>query len=102
MLALTRSAASRWRTFAFSRGYASKRKTVKEHPNAQSLTDALHVLKAVEAGRPMHQYEIHVQCKIEKSTPLIRGSVMLPKGLKDEAKVLVFAEVCEMSFVFSN
>ncbi|OZJ02429.1 hypothetical protein BZG36_04461, partial [Bifiguratus adelaidae] len=46
----------------------------------------------VEAGRPMHQYEIHVQCKIEKSTPLIRGSVMLPKGLKDESKVLVFAE----------
>ncbi|CAO3668224.1 unnamed protein product [Umbelopsis vinacea] len=47
---------------------------------------------AVEVGRPQHQLEMHVQCKIEKSTPPIRGSIILPRGVKQEASILVFAE----------
>jgi large subunit ribosomal protein L1 len=72
-------------------GYASK-KTVKENPNALDLHEAIRILKAVEVGRPQHQFEMHVQCKIEKSTPPIRGSISLPRGVKQEASILVFAE----------
>lgn len=72
-------------------GYASK-KVVKENPNALDLHEAIRVLKAVEVGRPQHQLEMHVQCKIEKSTPPIRGSIILPRGVKQEASILVFAE----------
>ncbi|CAO3668772.1 unnamed protein product [Umbelopsis ramanniana] len=72
-------------------GYASK-KTVKENPNALDLHEAIRILKAVEVGRPQHQIEMHVQCKIEKSTPPIRGSISLPRGVKQEASILVFAE----------
>ncbi|KAH8552374.1 ribosomal protein L1-like protein [Umbelopsis sp. PMI_123] len=72
-------------------GYASK-KTVKENPNAVELHEAIRILKAVEVGRPQHQLEMHVQCKIEKSTPPIRGSISLPRGIKQEASILVFAE----------
>ncbi|GAB5591851.1 hypothetical protein Unana1_06751 [Umbelopsis nana] len=72
-------------------GYASK-KVVKENPNALELHEAIRVLKAVEVGRPQHQLEMHVQCKIEKSTPPIRGSIILPRGVKQEASILVFAE----------
>jgi large subunit ribosomal protein L1 len=72
-------------------GYASK-KAVKVNPNALDLHEAIRVLKAAEVGRPQHQLEMHVQCKIEKSTPPIRGSIILPRNVKQEATILVFAE----------
>lgn len=87
-LIATRSTANRLQQAA---GYASK-KTVKENPNALDLHEAIRILKAVEVGRPQHQIEMHVQCKIEKSTPPIRGSISLPRGVKQEAAILVFAE----------
>ncbi|KAG2177731.1 hypothetical protein INT43_002978 [Umbelopsis isabellina] len=72
-------------------GYASK-KVVKVNPNALDLHEAIRVIKAAEVGRPQHQLEMHVQCKIEKSTPPIRGSIILPRNVKQEATILVFAE----------
>ncbi|KAJ2961950.1 hypothetical protein NQZ79_g2830 [Umbelopsis isabellina] len=72
-------------------GYASK-KVVKVNPNALELHEAIRVIKAAEVGRPQHQFEMHVQCKIEKSTPPIRGSIILPRNVKQEATILVFAE----------
>ncbi|KAI9485922.1 MAG: ribosomal protein L1-like protein [Benjaminiella poitrasii] len=74
------------------RTYASKKKLkVKENPDAVELTEAVNILKAMEVGNPSHQIEAHIQCKIEKSTPLIRGSLVLPKSIKQEATILVFA-----------
>ncbi|KAI7904873.1 ribosomal protein L1-like protein [Cokeromyces recurvatus] len=74
------------------RNYASKNKfKVKENPDAVKLSDAVNILKAIEVGNPSHQIEAHIQCKIEKSTPLIRGSLVLPKSIKQEATILVFA-----------
>ncbi|KAI8977344.1 ribosomal protein L5 domain-containing protein [Mycotypha africana] len=72
------------------RTYASKKKVVVD-PNAVELKEAVSILQALEVGNPQHQIEAHVQCKIEKSTPIIRGSVILPKNLKEEATILVFA-----------
>ena len=74
------------------RNYASKRKAaLRENPDAIDLKQAVNILKAFEVGNPSHQIEAHVQCKIEKSTPLIRGSLVLPKSIKQEATILVFA-----------
>jgi large subunit ribosomal protein L1 len=74
------------------RNYATKRKTtLRENPDAIDLKQAVNILKAFEVGSPSHQIEAHVQCKIEKSTPLIRGSIVLPKSIKQEATILVFA-----------
>lgn len=74
------------------RNYATKRKTAsRENPDAIDLKQAVNILKAFEVGNPSHQIEAHVQCKIEKSTPLIRGSIVLPKSIKQEATILVFA-----------
>ncbi|CEI92853.1 Putative 50S ribosomal protein L1 [Rhizopus microsporus] len=73
------------------RTYATKRKVIKENKDAIELQEAFRILKALEVGNPNHQIEAHVQCKIEKSTPLIRGSLVLPKSIKQEPTVLVFA-----------
>ncbi|KAG1436337.1 hypothetical protein G6F56_013600 [Rhizopus delemar] len=73
------------------RTYATKKKITRENKDAIALTEAFRVLKALEVGHPEHQIEAHVQCKIEKSTPLIRGSVVLPKSIKQEPTILVFA-----------
>ncbi|GAN10207.1 50S ribosomal protein L1 [Mucor ambiguus] len=74
------------------RNYATKRKAaLRENPDAIDLKQAVNILKAFEVGNPSHQIEAHVQCKIEKSTPLIRGSLVLPKSIKQEATILVFA-----------
>ncbi|KAI8981564.1 ribosomal protein L1-like protein [Pilobolus umbonatus] len=74
------------------RRYASKKKSaIKHNPDAVELSEAVRILKAFEVGNPNHQIEAHVQCKIEKSTPLIRGSIVLPKSIKQEATILVFA-----------
>ncbi|OBZ82195.1 50S ribosomal protein L1 [Choanephora cucurbitarum] len=75
-----------------ARCYATKKKaSVRFNPDAVELQQAVHILKAFEVGNPHHQIEAHVQCKIEKSTPLIRGSLVLPKSIKQEATILVFA-----------
>ncbi|KAF7722338.1 hypothetical protein EC973_003428 [Apophysomyces ossiformis] len=74
------------------RFYATKKKNVaKENPDALDIHEAVRVLKAFEVGNPAHQIEAHVQCKIEKSTPLIRGTIVLPKSIKQEATIAVFA-----------
>jgi large subunit ribosomal protein L1 len=74
------------------RFYATKKKSLaRDNPDAIDLTQAVNILKAFEVGNPSHQIEAHVQCKIEKSTPLIRGSLVLPKSIKQEATILVFA-----------
>jgi large subunit ribosomal protein L1 len=74
------------------RTYASKKSLkIRENPDAVELSQAINVLKAFEVGNPSHQIEAHIQCKIEKSTPLIRGSIVLPKSIKQEATILVFA-----------
>ena len=74
------------------RTYATKKKSALRHnPDAVELSEAVNILKAFEVGNPGHQIEAHVQCKIEKSTPLIRGSIVLPKSIKQEATILVFA-----------
>ncbi|RKP07747.1 ribosomal protein L1-like protein [Thamnocephalis sphaerospora] len=39
-----------------------------------------------------HQLELHVKCATDKHAPIVRGSIVLPKGLKQEATILVFAE----------
>ncbi|KAI8377931.1 ribosomal protein L1-like protein [Radiomyces spectabilis] len=75
-----------------ARSYASKKKfAYKENPDALDVKQAVRVLQALEVGHPTHQIEAHIQCKIEKSTPLIRGSIVLPKNIKQEATILVFA-----------
>ncbi|KAI8347629.1 ribosomal protein L1-like protein [Choanephora cucurbitarum] len=75
-----------------TRYYATKKKaSIKFNPDAVELQQAVNILKAMEVGNPHHQIEAHVQCKIEKSTPLIRGSLVLPKSIKQEATILVFA-----------
>ncbi|KAI8147963.1 ribosomal protein L1-like protein [Fennellomyces sp. T-0311] len=76
-----------------NRTFVSKKKkaAARENPDALDIQEAVRVLKAFEVGHPSHQIEAHVQCKIEKSTPLIRGSVVLPRSIKQEATVLVFA-----------
>ncbi|RUS19469.1 ribosomal protein L1-like protein [Endogone sp. FLAS-F59071] len=83
-------------TFSFLqiRGYASKKKkVVKVNPNAIPLAQAFEVLQAVEVGNPNHKIEMHLECKIEKSTPPIRGSIILPNSLAQESvRILVFAE----------
>ncbi|KAI8093379.1 ribosomal protein L1-like protein [Halteromyces radiatus] len=71
--------------------YATKKSTAKVNPDAVDVHQALKVLKAMEVGHPSHQIEAHIQCKIEKSTPLIRGSLVLPKSIKQEATIVVFA-----------
>ncbi|KAI9282240.1 ribosomal protein L1-like protein [Sporodiniella umbellata] len=73
------------------RSYATKKKVVRQNQDAIELSEAFRVLKAFEVGNPQHQIEAHIQCKIEKSTPLIRGSVVLPKSIKQEPTILVFA-----------
>jgi large subunit ribosomal protein L1 len=79
------------RCFTQVRSYATKKKVVRHNPDAVELSQAVQILKAFEVGNPSHQIEAHVQCKIEKSTPLIRGSLVLPKSIKQEATILVFA-----------
>ncbi|KAG2237814.1 hypothetical protein INT48_002115 [Thamnidium elegans] len=80
------------RCFTQVRTYATKKKSsVRHNPDAVELSQAVQILKAFEVGNPSHQIEAHVQCKIEKSTPLIRGSLVLPKSIKQEATILVFA-----------
>jgi large subunit ribosomal protein L1 len=80
------------RCFTQVRSYATKKKlSVRDNPDAIELSQAVNILKAFEVGNPSHQIEAHVQCKIEKSTPLIRGSLVLPKSIKQEATILVFA-----------
>lgn len=72
--------------------YATKKSAAsKLNPDAVNVTEAVRVLKAMEVGHPSHQIEAHIQCKIEKSTPLIRGSLVLPKSIKQEATIVVFA-----------
>lgn len=77
-----------------SRSYVSKKKkkaAAREDPDALDMQEAVRVLKAFEVGEPSHQIEAHIQCKIEKSTPIIRGSLVLPRSIKQEATILVFA-----------
>ncbi|KAI8070416.1 ribosomal protein L1-like protein [Gongronella butleri] len=71
--------------------YATKKKAMRVNPDAVDVQQAVKVLQAMEVGHPGHKVEAHIQCKIEKSTPLIRGSVVLPKSIKQEATILVFA-----------
>lgn len=72
--------------------YATKKSAAsKLNPDAVDVPQAVQVLKAMEVGHPSHQIEAHIQCKIEKSTPLIRGSLVLPKSIKQEATIVVFA-----------
>lgn len=74
------------------RFYASKKKSAAlQNPDAVDVQEAVRILQALEVGHPSHQIEAHVQCKVEKSTPLIRGSVVLPRSIRQEAIVLVFA-----------
>ncbi|KAG2223846.1 hypothetical protein INT45_012719 [Circinella minor] len=77
-----------------TRTFVSKKKkkaAARENPDALDIQEAVRVLHAFEVGNPQHQIEAHIQCKIEKSTPLIRGSVVLPRNIKQEATILVFA-----------
>lgn len=92
-IAATRSTATRCLFTTQRRLYATKKKSLASHnnPDAVDLAQAVNILKAFEVGNPSHQIEAHVQCKIEKSTPLIRGSLVLPKSIKQEATILVFA-----------
>ncbi|KAI8343399.1 ribosomal protein L1-like protein [Chlamydoabsidia padenii] len=72
--------------------YATKKSAAQKiNPDAVDVNQAVRVLKAMEVGHPSHQIEAHIQCKIEKSTPLIRGSLVLPKSIKQEATIVVFA-----------
>ncbi|ORX57443.1 ribosomal protein L1 [Hesseltinella vesiculosa] len=68
-----------------------KKASSRLNPDAVDVPEAVRVLQAMEVGHPTHKIEAHIQCKIEKSTPLIRGSVVLPKNIKQEATILVFA-----------
>ena len=80
--------------FVLTRTFVSKKKkkaAARENPDALDIQEAVRVLHAFEVGNPQHQIEAHIQCKIEKSTPLIRGSVVLPRNIKQEATILVFA-----------
>ncbi|KAI8875714.1 ribosomal protein L1 [Backusella circina FSU 941] len=79
--------------FTQARTYATKKNklALRDNPDAVDVNEAVRILKAFEVGYPSHQIEAHVQCKIEKSTPLIRGTLVLPKNIKQEATILVFA-----------
>lgn len=91
-LTYTYTAQTARRTLPQCRTFASKKKNlIRENPDALPIPEAVRVLKAMEVGRPQHQIEAHIQCKIEKSTPLIRGSLVLPKSIKQEATIAVFA-----------
>lgn len=76
------------------RSYATAKKKSKDprkDPNAVELAEAVRILKAFEVGEPTHTIEAHIHCKIEKGTQIIRGSVILPRAIKEESTVLVFA-----------
>jgi large subunit ribosomal protein L1 len=79
------------------RGYAlqkvtKKIKVLKKPRESVTLPEALRILRAWDVGNPQHQVEVHIKCAVEKSSPVVRGSIVLPKSIKQEATILVFAE----------
>lgn len=59
-----------------------------------SLTDAIHVLRAVEVGSPNATYELTIKTAMPRSAAIPKGRVSLPREPKAKAKdkILVFAD----------
>ncbi|KAK9767802.1 hypothetical protein K7432_002083 [Basidiobolus ranarum] len=74
--------------------HVKKKKNSKagENPNALPLAKAIPLIKALAVGKPHHALELHVKCLKDKTISHIKGSLQLPKGLKKETIMLVFAE----------
>ncbi|KAI8055542.1 ribosomal protein L1-like protein [Syncephalis plumigaleata] len=86
-----------------SRSYATvrtsnkrkKTKTLKQlraEADALPIPEATKILRALDAGYPDKQFEVHVKCATDKHNPSVRGSIVLPRNIKQEATILVFAE----------
>ncbi|ORX91103.1 ribosomal protein L1 [Basidiobolus meristosporus CBS 931.73] len=69
-----------------------KNKKAGENPNALPLAKAIPIIKAFAVGKPNHSLELHVKCLKDKTISHIKGSLQLPKGLRKETVILVFAE----------
>ncbi|CAG8536105.1 9016_t:CDS:2, partial [Dentiscutata heterogama] len=77
------------------REYARRRRrhAAKVIPdNSLPFTDAVSLIKAVEVGKPNSTWELHVELKLEKGAPPIRGSIFLPRPMSKTNKFLVFAK----------
>ncbi|CAG8639623.1 10924_t:CDS:2 [Cetraspora pellucida] len=77
------------------REYARRRRrhAAKAIPdNSLPFTDAVSLIKAVEVGKPNSTWELHVELKLGKSAPPIRGSIFLPRSMSKTNKFLVFAK----------
>jgi len=59
-----------------------------------TLTDAIHVLRAVEVGSPNATYELTIKTAMPRSAAIPKGRVSLPREPKAKAKdkILVFAD----------
>ncbi|KAI9591854.1 ribosomal protein L1-like protein [Syncephalis fuscata] len=67
-------------------------KQIKAEADAVQVPKAAQILRALGTGYPEHQVELHIKCATDKHNPMVRGNVVLPKGIKQEATILVFAE----------
>ncbi|KAG9287531.1 hypothetical protein G9A89_019592 [Geosiphon pyriformis] len=70
---------------------SKRRRDAAINPIGLTLREAMAVIKACEIGKPQSTYELHIQCKREKGTQPIRGSVVLPKTITQDSFVMVFA-----------
>ncbi|KAH9044626.1 ribosomal protein L1 [Lactarius pseudohatsudake] len=75
----------------------TSKKTVKSSiydAEKMTLTDAIHVLRAVEVGSPNATYELTIKTAMPRGATIPKGRVSLPREPKSKAKdkILVFAD----------
>ncbi|CEL53785.1 50S ribosomal protein L1 OS=Thermus thermophilus (strain HB27 / ATCC BAA-163 / DSM 7039) GN=rplA PE=1 SV=3 [Rhizoctonia solani AG-1 IB] len=79
-----------------SPGKKKRRKRVKVreiNPEAMPIVEAAHVLRSVEAGRPLSAYELHIKTQFTRGQAPLRGRIALPRDPRTRSEtVLVFAE----------
>ncbi|RKP36388.1 ribosomal protein L1-like protein [Dimargaris cristalligena] len=69
-----------------------KKKVEDEESKGLLIEDAIPILKAFEVGRPQATVELHVQLFHDRGSAPVRGTCLLPRAIKNEVRVLVFAE----------
>lgn len=79
---------------AAARTRAHARAPGREAPEASSLTEARHLIRAVEAARPRNAYELHIVTNVPPNqTNAFRGRIVYPREPRIKGEVvLVFAD----------
>ena len=79
---------------AAARTRAHARTPGREAPEAASLTEARHLIRAVEAARPRNAYELHIVTNVPPNqTNAFRGRIVYPREPRIKGEVvLVFAD----------